>query len=72
MSKGERAGEEDGGRGRQGPGLCVRSLDLVCYAKHPTHGRDDLIEVLSLLLLCEERTLGAGGEGVKNESRKTS
>ena len=68
----------EGWRGGCGAGqararsLCKEfGLSVLCKASY-THGKDDLIEVLSLLLLCEEWTLGAGGEGVKNESRKTS
>ena len=47
-------------------------MDLACYTKHPTPGRDDLIEGLSLLLSCEEWTLGTEGDDVKSGSRKTS
>lgn len=46
----------------------------LCHAKSPgmlMHGRM-ISHVLSLLLLCEEWTLGAGGEGVKRGSREIS
>ena len=40
------------------------------YTKHPTPGRDDVIEALSLLLSCEEWTLGTEERMLRVEAER--